>query len=167
MSEKPYNVLFICTGNSARSILAEVGMNQLGEGRFKAYSAGSHPRGAVHPLTLEVLAGQGYPLDGLRSKGWDEFVAVDAPVMDFIFTVCDQAAGEVCPAWPGQPVTAHWDFADPSKVGGEREAQIKAFKMAQTQIANRIRLFLSLPIDKLDRVSLQARLREMGAVPNV
>ncbi|MBC7859638.1 MAG: arsenate reductase ArsC [Burkholderiaceae bacterium] len=163
MTEKPYNVLFICTGNSARSILAEVSLNQIGAGRFKAYSAGSHPRGEIHPLTLEVLAGQGYAIDGLRSKGWNEFVGADAPTMDFIFTVCDQAAGELCPAWPGQPVTAHWDFADPSKVTGEREAQLKAFKAAQSQIANRIRLFLSLPIDKLDRASLQAQVRELGA----
>ena len=167
MSERIYNVLFLCTGNSARSILAEVSMNQIGEGRFKAYSAGSHPRGEIHPLTLEVLAGQGYAIDGLRSKGWNEFVGFDAPTMDFIFTVCDQAAGELCPAWPGQPVTAHWDFADPSKVAGDREAQLKAFKAAQSQIANRIRLFLSLPIDKLDRASLQAQVGELGASPGI
>ena len=163
MADNPYNVLFICTGNSARSILAEVSTNHIGHGRFKAYSAGSHPRGEIHPLTLEVLSGQGYDIGGLRSKSWLEFTGADAPQMDFIFTVCDQAAGEVCPAWPGQPVTAHWDFSDPSKVVGDREAQLKAFKMAQSQIANRIRLFLSLPIDKIDRVSLQAQLRELGS----
>lgn len=162
MLEKRYNVLFICTGNSARSIMAEVILNHLGRGRFVAYSAGSHPRGELHPLTLEVLTGQSYDVGGLRSKSWEEFARDDAPSMDFIFTVCDQAAGEACPAWPGQPVTAHWGFPDPAKVLGDREQQKKAFANAEFQIANRIRLFLSLPVDKLDRMSLQTRLRDLG-----
>ncbi|CAJ0775968.1 Arsenate reductase [Ralstonia mannitolilytica] len=162
MDKKIYNVLFICTGNSARSIMAEVIMNHLGRERFKAYSAGSHPRGEVHPMTLEVLSDQGYDLGGLRSKSWTEFAEPDAPQMDFIMTVCDQAAGEACPAWPGQPITAHWGFADPTKVEGDREKQLKAFSNAQFQIANRIRLFMSLPIEKIDRMSLQTKLRELG-----
>jgi len=162
MAEKIYNVLFICTGNSARSIMAEVMTNHLGRDRFKAYSAGSHPRGKVHPLTLEVLTGKGYDVSGLRSKSWAEFATPDAPLMDFIFTVCDQAAGEVCPAWPGQPITAHWGFADPVAVVGDREHQFKAFANAQLQIASRIRLFLSLRIETIDRISLQTRLRELG-----
>lgn len=167
MSEKIYNVLFICTGNSARSIMAEAIMNHLGHGRFRAYSAGSHPHGAVDPVTLEVLAGEGYDVDGLRSKSWTEFAAPDAPKMDFIFTVCDQAAGEVCPAWPGQPITAHWGFADPTLVQGGRDCQLKAFSNVQFQIANRIRLFINLPIDKIDRMSLQTRLRKLGSDRNV
>lgn len=162
MDKKIYNVLFICTGNSARSIMAEVIMNHLGRERFKAYSAGSHPRGEVHPMTLEVLSGQRYDLGGLRSKSWTEFAEPDAPQMDFIMTVCDQAAGEACPAWPGQPITAHWGFADPAKVEGDREKQLRAFSNAQFQIANRIRLFMSLPIEKIDRMSLQTKLRELG-----
>ncbi|WP_288107074.1 arsenate reductase ArsC [Limnobacter sp.] len=166
MENKTYNVLFICTGNSARSIMAEVIMNHLGRERFKAYSAGSHPRGEVHPMTLEVLSSQCYDLSGLRSKSWMEFAKPDAPQMDFIMTVCDQAAGETCPAWPGQPVTAHWSFADPSKVEGNHERQLKAFAAVQFQIANRIRLFLSLPLEKISRLSLQAQLREMGQQRN-
>jgi len=137
-------------------------MNHLGREHFKAFSAGSHPRGEVHTMTLEVLSGQSYDVDGLRSKSWTEFAQSDAPQMDFVFTVCDQAAGEACPAWPGQPITAHWGFADPAAVLGEREQRLKAFRSAQSQIANRIRLFLSLPIDKIDRISLQTRLRELG-----
>lgn len=162
MSGKIYNVLFICTGNSARSILAEVIMNDLGRGRFKAFSAGSHPRGELHPLTLEVLAGKRYNTDGLRSKSWAEFAAPNAPQMDFIFTVCDQAAGEACPAWPGQPITAHWGFSDPALITGIREIQLKAFANVQLQISNRIRLFLNLPIDKIDRMSLQNELRQLA-----
>ncbi|UUC96656.1 arsenate reductase ArsC [Comamonas sp. C11] len=162
MDNKIYNVLFICTGNSARSIMAEVIMNHLGRERFKAYSAGSHPRGEVHPMTLEVLSKQCYDLGGLRSKSWTEFAEPDAPQMDFIMTVCDQAAGEACPAWPGQPITAHWGFADPTKLEGDREKQLRAFSNLQFQIANRIRLFMSLPIEKIDRISLQTKLRELG-----
>lgn len=166
MTDKTYNVLFLCTGNSARSIMAEVLLNHLGGGRFKAYSAGSHPRGAVHPLTLEVLGAQRYDLGGLRSKIWTEFAQPSMPQMDFIFTVCDRAAGEACPAWPGQPITAHWSFADPAAVEGNHDAQLKAFKNAEYQIANRIRLLLSLPIEKIDRLSLQSRLRELGRETN-
>lgn len=162
MAEQRYNVLFICTGNSARSIMAEVILNHLGRDRFRAFRAGSHPRGEVHPLTLEVLAGQGYDVGGLRSKSWMEFAAPNASPMDFIFTVCDQASGEACPAWPEQPITAHWGFADPAAVVGDREHRLKAFTNAQFQIASRIRLLLSLPMDKIDRMSLQARLRELG-----
>jgi arsenate reductase len=162
MAKRIYNVLFICTGNSARSIMAEVIMNHLGRDRFKAYSAGSHPRGEVHPMTLEVLRNDGYDVGGLRSKSWTEFVTPNATPMDFIFTVCDQAAGEACPAWPGQPITAHWGFSDPVAVVGDRIMQLKAFSAVQLQIANRIRAFLSLPINKIDRMSLQSRLRELG-----
>ena len=162
IKNKVYNVLFICTGNSARSIMAEAILNHLGQGRFKAYSAGSHPRGTVHPMALELLASQQYNIDGLRSKSWSEFAQAGAPVMDFIFTVCDQAAGESCPVWPGQPISAHWGFADPGAVSGDREKQYKAFTSAELQIANRIRLLLSLPMAKLDRLSLQRALRELG-----
>jgi arsenate reductase len=162
MDDKIYNVLFICTGNSARSLMAEAIMNDLGRGRFRAYSAGSHPRGVVHPMTLEVLGHQGYDVGGLRSKSWTEFAAPDAPAMDFIFTVCDQAAGEVCPAWPGQPVTAHWSFGDPAAATGDQEQRLRAFTLAEFQIANRIRLFLNLPFDKLDRLSLQHRLHALN-----
>lgn len=162
MDHKIYNVLFICTGNSARSIMAEAILNHLGRGRFKAYSAGSHPRGEVHPLTLEILSHQYPNLHELRSKSWTEFTAPDAPKMDFIFTVCDHAAGEVCPAWPGQPVTAHWGFSDPTTVEGEHDKKLRAFAQAQFQITNRIRLFMSLPIEKIDHISLQAQLRELG-----
>jgi len=162
LAEKIYNVLFVCTGNAARSIIAEVIMNHLGCDRFRAYSAGSQPSGVVHPMTLGVLTDQGYDLTGLRSKSWTEFAKPEAPQMDFIFSVCDQAAGEACPAWPGQPITAHWGFADPTAMVGDREQQLKAFRMAELQIANRIRLFLELGIDRIDRMSLQVKLRELG-----
>lgn len=166
MTQKIYNVLFICTGNSARSIMAEAILNDLGRQRFKAFSAGSHPRGAVHPMTLDVLQGQDYDLSGLRSKGWSEFARPDAPQMDFVFTVCDQAAGEACPVWPGQPITAHWGFRDPAASSGTPEEQLKVFKAVENQIANRIRLFLNLPIEKLDRISLQTQVRELGQQRN-
>lgn len=162
MTQKIYNVLFICTGNSARSIMAEAIMNHLGRHRFKAYSAGSHPRGAVHPMTLDVLYGQDYDVSGLYSKGWDEFARADAPKMDFIFTVCDRAAGENCPVWPGQPITAHWGFTDPAVATGSEEDRLKVFRTVENQIVNRIRLFLNLPIEKLDHISLQAQVRELG-----
>lgn len=162
MSERIYNVLFLCTGNSARSIIAEVALKELGKGRFKAFSAGSHPLGIVHPMTLEVLQAQGYDTDGLRSKSWDEFARPDAPVMDFVFTVCDQAAGEVCPVWPGQPITAHWGFADPGRVEGSRERRLNAFRQTQHEIVNRVRLFLSLPIAKLDRLALKREVDQIG-----
>ena len=162
MSDRIYNVLFICTGNSARSVIAETLMNELGGGHFKAFSAGSHPRGEVHPLTLELLDSQGYETKGLRSKSWDEFAAPDAPQMDFVFTVCDQAAGEMCPVWPGQPITAHWGFNDPAAAEGDKEEQMKVFRQVQTQMATRIRRFLSLPLEKIDSMSLQTQLRDMG-----
>ncbi len=162
MSAKTYNVLFLCTGNSARSIIAEVVLNELGKGRFTAYSAGSHPRGEVNPMALEVLQAQGYDTSSLSSKGWELFARPEAPVMDFVFTVCDQAAGEVCPVWPGQPVTAHWGFADPAAVEGDRERRLRAFRLAQNQIVNRIRLFASLPIDRLDRLALKHEVEAIG-----
>ena len=162
MADPSYSVLFICTGNSARSIMAEATLNHLGRGRFNAYSAGTVPRGAVHPMTLDVLTESNYPIENLRSKSWTEFATPDAIPMDFIFTVCNQAAGETCPAWPGQPITAHWDFVDPASVMGDYAKQRRAFVLAQHQIATRIRLFLSLPLDKLDRLSLQTQLRGLG-----
>lgn len=162
MTDKIYKTLFICTGNSARSIMAEVILNHLGKDRFRAYSAGSHPRGEVHPLTLQVLTDKGYAIGGLRSKSWEEFARPDAPQMDFIFTVCDHAAGEVCPTWPGQPITAHWGFADPAAVVGDPAKQFKTFTNTQFQMANRIRTFLSLPLASIDRLSLQNQLRQMG-----
>ena len=161
-TEKTYNALFICTGNSARSILAEGILNELGQGRFLAYSAGSHPKGEVHPLALATLERLHLPTTGYRSKSWDEFVKPDAPVFDFIFTVCDNAAGEVCPIWPGQPMTAHWGIPDPAAATGS-EAEIGlAFAEAARMLRNRITPFLQLPFDKLDRLSLQAKLREIG-----
>jgi len=162
MSDKVYNVLFLCTGNSARSILAEAILEQLGATHFRAYSAGSHPRGEVHPLTLDILRQNGHDVSALRSKSWQEFAVNDAPQMDFIFTVCDAAAGEVCPVWPGQPMTAHWGFADPSHVEGDEATRRHAFQRAYIEISNRLRLFLSLPLDKIDRMSLQQKLRDMG-----
>ena len=161
MTDKIYNTLFICSGNSVRSIMAEVILNDLGKDRFRAYSAGSHPRGEVHPLTLQVLTDKGYPIGGLRSKSWEEFARPEAPLMDFIFTVCDRAAGEVCPTWPGQPITAHWGFADPAAVEGDLSRRFKIFANTQFQIANRIRTFLSLPLASIDRLSLQNQLRQM------
>jgi arsenate reductase len=159
-----YNVLFLCTGNSARSIMAEALLNQpaLSQGRFRAYSAGSHPKGAVHPLTLETLRANHLPSGGHRSKSWDEFSRPGAPRFDFVFTVCDQAAAEPCPVWPGQPMTAHWGIADPAAVVGSEDQQRRAFREAITHLRRRIELFVSLPLDKLDRLSLQERLREIG-----
>lgn len=165
-ASQTYNVLFICTGNSARSIMAETIMNNLGRDRFKAWSAGSNPQGDIHPMTLEVLSDQDYDVSTLRSKSWSEFVEPTAPRMDFIITVCDQAAGEACPAWPGQPITAHWGLADPAKVEGDHEKQRHAFSKVQFQIANRVRLFMSLPIEKIDRMSLQTKLAELGQQDN-
>jgi len=157
-----YNVLFICTGNSARSILAEAMLKELGQGRFNAYSAGSYPKGQVHPLALATLEQLRMPVAGYRSKSWDEFVAPGAPVFDFIFTVCDNAAGEACPVWPGKPVSAHWGVADPAAVEGTEEQQIKAFKDAARILHRRIELFLSLPLQRLDSLSLQSELRHIG-----
>ena len=154
------NVLFLCTGNSARSILAEAILNREGEGRFRAFSAGSFPKGAVHPTALALLAELGHPTDGYRSKSWDEFAAAGAPELDFIFTVCDNAAGETCPVWPGKPVSAHWGIEDPAEVEGE--GQHLAFWTAYQQLKRRIDLFLALPLESLDELTLESRLKEIG-----
>lgn len=156
------NVLFLCTGNSARSILAEALLNFHGRGRFRAWSAGSQPKGAVHPFTLQVLREAKLPTEGLRSKSWDEFTAADAPPFDFVFTVCDKAAAEPCPVWPGQPVNAHWGMPDPAAVTGSEERRLRAFRSALIELNHRIRLFLSLPLDKLDRQSLRRELARIG-----
>ena len=160
--KKPFNVLFLCTGNSARSIMAEVIMNQLGRDDFRAYSAGSHPQEHIHPLTEQLLCNYNIDTGILRSKSWQEFVLPESPQMDFIFTVCDQTAGELCPAWPGQPITAHWGFEDPAKAIGTDQERLKAFSRIYNEIGNRIRIFLSLPLHKLDRMSLQRQLNELG-----
>ncbi|MBK9160672.1 MAG: arsenate reductase ArsC [Nitrosomonadales bacterium] len=163
LQDKTYNVLVLCTGNSARSILGEVLFNELGRGRFRAWSAGSKPAGRVNPGALEWLQTQGYSLEGLRSKSWDEFAAPGAPEFDFIFTVCDNAAGEVCPVWPGKPTTAHWGIPDPAHIEGD-EARRAAFNKAAGQLARRIQLFMSLPIEKLDGLTLKERLAEIGRI---
>ncbi len=162
MSDRIYTVLFLCTGNSARSILGEALLNQLGNGRFRGYSAGSHPKGQVHPLALDVLTANGIPTDGLRSKSWDEFATADAPPLDFVFTVCDNAAGEVCPIWPGQPMTAHWGIEDPAAVDGPEFRQRAAFANALRFLRNRIAAFISLPLSSIDSMSLRARLKVIG-----
>lgn len=162
MSDKVYNVLFICTGNSARSILAEGLLNGLGKGRFHAYSAGSHPKGEVHPFALSTLERLGMATQGYRSKSWDEFTRPDAPQFDFIFTVCDNAAGEVCPVWPGKPMSAHWGVPDPAAVEGTDMVKMKAFQDAAIVLKRRIELFLSLPITRLDAMSLQQELHGIG-----
>ncbi|NMG69027.1 arsenate reductase ArsC [Parazoarcus communis] len=162
ISEKVYNVLFLCSGNSARSIFAEAILNQDGLGRFRAWSAGSMPRGQVHPITLDMLGKMNYPVDGLRSKSWDEFAAEGAPVLDFVITVCDTAAGEVCPAWPGQPMTAHWGVPDPVVVEGSESERYLAFADSYRMLRNRINIFINLPIKSLDRLSLKARMDEIG-----
>ncbi|MDR3471262.1 MAG: arsenate reductase ArsC [Devosia sp.] len=164
MPDRIYNVLFLCTGNSARSILGEVLLNQLGQGRFKAYSAGSHPKGLVHPVALELLRDEGLPTDGLRSKPWDEFAVPGAPVMDFVFTVCDNAAGEVCPIWPGQPMTAHWGIEDPAAVVGTPVIERAAFVQAFRYMRNRIVAFTSLPLASIDRMTLQNQVRAIGGM---
>lgn len=162
MSEKVFNVLFLCTGNSARSILAEAQLNALGKGRFKGYSAGSHPTGAVNPFAIEFLDKAGLSSEGYRSKSWDEFAAPGAPVMDYVLTVCDQAAGEQCPFWPGQPMSAHWGVADPAAEEGSDDDKRRAFKNAAATLRKRIELFTSLPTATLDRMSLKAKLDEIG-----
>ncbi|MBN9309757.1 arsenate reductase ArsC [Devosia sp.] len=163
-ADRVYNALFLCTGNSARSILGEALLNHVGGDRFRAYSAGSHPKGQVHPMTLEVLAAAGISTEGLRSKAWDEFAGPDAPKMDFVFTVCDQAAGEACPIWPGQPLTAHWGIEDPAAVQGPDFKQRAAFEAALGYMRNRIGAFISLPLDSIDRLTLTGRLRGIGAM---
>lgn len=162
LSDRAYNVLFLCTGNSARSILAEVALNRWGAGKFRAFSAGSHPKGQVHPLAIELLEQLQLPIDGLRSKSWDEFAQAGAPNLDFVFTVCDNAAGEVCPIWPGQPVTAHWGVEDPAEVQGPDDHKRAAFKKAFRELEARIKIFSSLPIATLDRTRLKQRVGEIG-----
>ena len=157
-----YNILFLCTGNSARSILAEAILNDRAKGRFRAYSAGSHPKGTVHPLALALLERKGLPTADLRSKAWDEFAAADAPLMDFVFTVCDNAAGEVCPIWPGQPLTAHWGQPDPAAVEGTELEKANAFREAFRLLGRRIELFTSLPVATLERRALGDKVREIG-----
>ncbi len=164
MQDTTYNVLVLCTGNSARSILGEVLFNALGKGRFIAHSAGSKPAGRVNPFALELLQQHGHSIEGLRSKNWDEFAAAGAPQFDFIFTVCDNAAGETCPIWPGKPATAHWGIHDPAGVEGSDEDKRAAFKTAYSQLARRIQLFMSLPIEKLDKLALQQKLAEIGQI---
>jgi arsenate reductase len=162
MTERVFNVLFLCTGNTARSIMAEVLLNAMGKGRFRAYSAGSHPKGRVHPLTLELLAHNRMPTADLRSKDWAEFVRPGSPPLDFVFTVCDNAAGEVCPVWPGQPISAHWGIPDPAAAGGSEQERRKAFFTAYNQLSNRLSIFVNLPLANLDRLSLQKKLDEIG-----
>ena len=159
---KTLNVLFLCTGNSARSVLAEAYLNANGKGRFRAYSAGSHASGRVNPLALELLAKNRISIEGLRSKTWDEFVRADAPRLDFVFTVCDNVAGETCPLWPGQPISAHWGVADPAAVEGSDHDKHHAFHKAFLQLSNRINLMLALPIESLERHALTAKLRAIG-----
>ena len=161
-SNQPLNVLFLCTGNSARSIMAEVVLNRLGRGKFKAYSAGSQPAGAVNPIALQVLHQAHYDTSGLRSKSWDEFAQAGAPKLDFVFTVCDNAAQEICPIWPGQPMTAHWGLPDPVKAEGSDAERHLAFADALRMLTNRIGIFVSLPFDKLSKLSLQKHLDEIG-----
>ncbi len=162
MPDKIYNVMFLCTGNSARSIMAEAILRRDGNGHFNAYSAGSFPNGIVHPLALKVLESYDYPTDGLRSKSWDEFSVPDAPVMDFVFTVCDNAAGEICPIWPGHPTKAHWGIDDPAAVAGPEIEKEKAFVQAFKYMRNRISVFLSLPLASIDAMALSTKLRDIG-----
>lgn len=162
MADKTYNVLFICTGNSARSILAEGLMNHLGRDRFKALSAGSQPKGTVNPFALQTLATWRIPTDGFRSKSWEEFAQAGAPALDFVFTVCDNAAGEVCPVWPGQPMTAHWGVPDPAAVEGTDQQKAKAFLDAAVTLKRRIELMLALPMTSLDKLGLQREIKDIG-----
>ena len=162
MTDRIYNVLFLCTGNTARSILAESIMRRDGQGRFRSFSAGSQPKGQVNPFALKVLASANYPTDGMRSKSWEEFAAPDAPVMDFVFTVCDNAAGESCPVWPGQPMTAHWGIEDPASLEGTDIQKEAAFVAAFRYLKNRIGVFANLPLRSIDKLSLGTKLREIG-----
>jgi arsenate reductase (thioredoxin) len=162
VADRPYNVLFLCTGNSARSIMAEAILNKLGAGKFRAYSAGSRPRGQVHPETIRLLQGLGYDTSGFRSKSWNEFAKPGAPSLDFAFTVCDNAAGETCPAWPGQPMTAHWGIPDPAEAKGNAAEIALAFRDAYRMLHQRIGMFTALPLRSLDSLTLQSKLREIG-----
>ena len=164
MATREFNVLFLCTGNSARSIMAECAMNRWGKGKFKASSAGSHPAGAVHPMTLQLLNELNYETRRLRSKSWDEFARADSPPLDFVFTVCDKVAGEMCPVWPGQPITAHWGASDPAAFVGTDEAKRRFFLRIYTELENRIKIFTSLPFESLDRFALERRVREIGTI---
>ncbi len=164
---RTFNVLFLCTGNSARSILGEVLLKHWGRGRFNTFSAGSFPKGQVNPIALELLRSFKLPTDGLRSKSWNEFARPDAPVMDFVITVCDQAANEVCPVWPGQPITAHWGIPDPAAVEGSDAERMKAFKDAYQRLDARIKLFVSLPLEKLDRLALKREADKIGKLSNI
>lgn len=163
--DRPYHVLFLCTGNSARSIMAECALRRWGAGRFEAFSAGSHPKGVVHPMTIETLRRLNYDTTGLRSKSWDEFAGPGAPPLDFVFTVCDSAAAEVCPVWPGQPLTAHWGVEDPVRFEGPEDATLRHWLRIYSYLENRIKIFVSLPIVSLDRLALQRRLEEIGRTP--
>ena len=162
MTDKIYNVLVLCTGNSARSIMAEALINTMGRSRFRAYSAGSHPGGTVNPFAVEQVMATGYPVDALRSKSWDEFAAPDAPKMDFVITVCDNAAGEVCPCWPGSPLTAHWGFEDPAAVVGSDEEKRQAFQKIFRQILNRVQVFVNLPLHVLDKNAIKREIDTIG-----
>lgn len=162
MEHRPYNVLFLCTGNTARSIIAESVLRKDGAGKFNAFSAGSHPKGIVNPFALKVLAAADYPTDGFSSKPWDVYAGPDAPVMDFVFTVCDDAAGETCPVWPGQPMTAHWGIEDPAKAEGTDLQKEAAFVQALRLLRNRISVFVNLPIASIDKLALGSRLRDIG-----
>jgi arsenate reductase len=164
MTNNVYHVLFLCTGNSARSILAETLLNRWGQGKFHGYSAGSHPTGKVNPLALELLQRHGFPTEGLRSKAWDEFAVPSAPTMDFVFTVCDNAANEVCPVWPGQPMTAHWGVADPAAVEGSELEKIQAFREAFRVLEKRIQAFVSLPVPLLDKIKLKQEIDQIGKI---
>jgi len=164
VADTPFNVLFLCTGNSARSILGEAILNRVGRGHFRAFSAGSHPKGAVHPLALDLLRSLGYPVEELRSKSWDEFALSGAPQLDFIFTVCDDAAQETCPVWPGHPMTAHWGIPDPARAEGTEAERRLAFAEAHRSLSNRISAFINLPIASLDRMSLKNRLTAIGKI---
>jgi arsenate reductase (thioredoxin) len=165
MTDRVFNVLFLCTGNTARSIMAESILRKDGAGRFRAFSAGSHPKRRVNPFALEVLESFDYPTEGLRSKGWEEFAAPGAPEMDFVFTVCDNAAGEACPVWPGQPMTAHWGIEDPAAVEGTDIQKEAAFVLAARYLENRISVFTNLPLESLDKLSIAAQVREIGKMP--
>lgn len=163
--QKLYNVLILCTGNSARSIIGEALFNTMATGQIKAFSAGSHPTGRVNPFAIDVVRGLGYPVENLRSKSWDEFAAPAAPALDFVITVCDKAAGEMCPFWPGQPITAHWGFPDPAEVKGTDDEKRAAFAQTLRQMRRRVELFLSLPLDALDSFAIEKQVRAIGQEP--